>query len=146
MPKRWVVELADEERASVLAMTQKGRAAVRRVRRAHVLLQADAGQRDVDIATALHIDGRTVERIRRRFVERGLAGALADAPRPGAARRMDGRQEAHLVAIACRASPAGRSSWTMQLLADRLVGVGIVPTISDETVRLTLKKGASNRG
>lgn len=146
MPKRWVVDLSDEERASVLAITRKGQASARRVRRAHVLLLADAGQTDAVIATGLHTEIRTVERIRRRFVERGLVGALHDAPRPGAARRLDGRQEAYLVALACSDPPNERPSWTMQLLADRLVTSGVVEAISDETVRLVLKKGASNHG
>ena len=80
-------------------------------------------------------------RIRQRFVEESLDAALAERPRPGKARQLDGRQEAYLVALACSQPPAGRDQWTMQLLAERLVELGVVATISDETVRRTLKRG-----
>lgn len=82
----------------------------------------------------------TVERTRKRFVEGGLEHALTDLPRPGKARKVDGKQEALLVALACSDPPEGRERWTMQLLAGRLVELGVVDSISDETVRVMLKK------
>jgi transposase len=88
----------------------------------------------------------TVERTRKRFVEEGLEAALSERSRPGARRKLDGHQEAYLVALACSDPPEGKKRWSMQLLADRLVEVGMVEEISDETVRRTLKKGTLNRG
>ena len=87
-----------------------------------------------------------MERIRKRFVEEGLEAALSERPRPGATRKLDGHQEAYLMALACSDPPQGKKRWSMQLLADRLVEVGVVDEISDETIRRTLKKGTSNRG
>jgi transposase len=81
-----------------------------------------------------------VERIRKRFVEEGLEAALTERPRPGGQRKLDGKQEAFLIALACSTPPEGRICWTMQLLANRLVALRIVDAISDETVRRTLKK------
>ncbi len=89
----------------------------------------------------------TVERTRKRFIEEGLEAALSERPMPaGAARKLDGHREAYLVALACSDPPEGRKRWSMRLLADRLVELGVVDGISEETVRGTLKKGASNRG
>lgn len=144
--KRYLVHLSDTERTHLLALTRKGRRAVRLLRRAQILLLVDAGATDATIATSMHVGAATVARTRRKFAEGGLQRALTERPRPGRERRLDGRQEAHLVALACSQPPAGRERWTMQLLADRLVTLGVVETISDETVRRVLKKGASNRG
>lgn len=88
----------------------------------------------------------TVERIRKRFVEEGLEAALSERPRPGATRKLNGHQEAYLVALACGDPPEGKKRWSMRLLADRLVELGVVDGISDETVRRTLKKGTLSRG
>jgi transposase len=88
----------------------------------------------------LHIGHATVERTRQRFVEEGLAAALVEKPRPGGERKLDGKQEAFLVALVCSAPPVGRAKWSMQLLADRLVTLGMVETLSDETVRRRLKE------
>jgi transposase len=144
--KLYRVDLSEPERASLLALIQKGKAAARRVRRAHVLLLADEGKTDAEIAAALHTGTATVERLRKRFVEEGLAAALSEKPRPGARRKLDGKQEALLVALTCSAPPEGRRSWTMQLLADRLVELGVVEAVSDETIRRLLKQTRSNRG
>jgi transposase len=146
MAKRYRVTLAEEERAHLLALTKKGKVAARKLARAHILLQADAGVSDKAIAAALHIGIATVERIRKRFVEEGLDAALSERPRPGGQRKLDGKQEAFLIALACSNPPEGRQCWTMQLLADKLVAVQMVGAISDETVRRTLKKTRSNRG
>jgi transposase len=144
--KRYLVTLTAEERVHLLRLTKQGKVAARKLTRAHVLLQADAGVADKAIAAALHIGIATVERVRKRFVEEGLDAALSGRPRPGGRRRLDGKQEAFLIALACSTPPEGRQSWTMQLLADRLVAVQVVEAISDETVRRTLKKTRSSRG
>jgi transposase len=146
MAKRYLVTLTEEERVSLLGLTKKGKGAARKLTRAHILLQADAGVSDTAIAAALHIGIATVERVRKRFVEEGLDAALSERPRPGGQRKLDGKQEAFLIALACSTPPEGRQRWTMQLLADRLVAVQVVEAISDETVRRTLKKTRSNRG
>jgi len=88
----------------------------------------------------------TVERVRKRFVEEGLEASLSERPRPGATRKLDGHQEAYLVALASSHPPEGKRRWTMQMLADKLVRLEVVEEISDETVERTLKKGASSRG
>jgi transposase len=138
--KLYVVELAAEERARLEALTAKGKASARRIARAHVVLRADAGLTDGAIAAGLGIWPSTVERLRRRCVEEGVEAALSDRPRPGGARKLDGKAEAFLVATACSTPPDGRRAWTMQLLADRLVAVGLVDAVSDETVRRALKQ------
>jgi len=139
--KKYSVKLSSEERAALVALTVKGSTKARRLKRAFILLAADDGDTDVVIAAKVRTDPTTVARIRQRFVEESLAAALAERPRPGKARQLDGRQEAYLVALACSQPPAGRDAWTMQLLAERLVELGGVATISDETVRRTLKRG-----
>ena len=140
MNKRYIVDLAADERAGLRTLLNRGVAPARRLTRARILLLADEGGPDPEIATALHVHRATVERPRRRFVEGGVERALSDRPRPGGRPKLDGKAEAHLVALACSAPPEGRSHWTMRLLADRLVALELVATISDETVRRTLKK------
>ena len=144
--KLYRVDLSEQERTTLLALIQKGKAAARKVRRAHVLLLAAEGKTDREIAAALHTGTATVERLRKRFVEEGLEAALAEKPRPGAQRRLDGKQEAFLVALTCSPPPPGRRCWTMQLLADRLVELGVVEAVSDETVRRLLKQTTSSHG
>ena len=138
MRKRYIVDLTAAERAELQSMIRKGIASARRLTRARVLLLADEGKTDERIAAALHVHETTVERIRQRFVAGGVERALRDQPRPGGRPKLDRKQEAFLVALACSAPPGGRARWTMQLLADRLVALEIVD--SDETVRRTLKK------
>ncbi len=140
MNKRYIVDLTAAERAGLLALLHKGVAPARRLTRAHILLLAAEGGTDQGIAAALHVHAATVERTRRRFVEGGVERALSDQPRPGGRPKLNGKQEAYLVALACSRAPEGRAQWTMQLLADRLVELGVVDAISDETVRRTLKK------
>ena len=139
--KRFVVGLTNEERTQLAAMLREGATPARRLARARVLLAAAEGALDKDTAAAVRVSVTTVERIRRRFVEEGLEAALSERPRPGAARSLDPKGEAHLIALACSAPPDGRPLWTMQLLADHLVTAGVVESISDETVRRTLNKG-----
>lgn len=138
--KRYIVDLTPEERDTLETLIQKGKASARSIRRAHTLLLAAEGGTDAAIAQALHIGHATVERTRQRFVEEGFQAALVEKPRPGGERKLDGKQEAFLVALACSAPPAGRAKWSAQLLADRLVTLGMVETLSDETVRRRLKE------
>jgi transposase len=139
--KKYIVELTEEEREALRALTSKGTTGVRRYKRARALLCADAGETDAVIAAKVGLHAVSLERLRKRCVEEGLDAALAERPRPGARRRLDGRQEAHLVALACTAPPDGQKRWTMRLLADRLVELRVVERISDETVRRALKRG-----
>ena len=140
--KRYIVDLTPEERTQVHTLCHTGKVSARKLNRAHALLLADEDTPDEEIAETLHIGLSTVERIRKRFVEGGLPAALNERPRAGGKPMLNGKQEAYLVALACSTPPDGRKRWTMQLLADRLVSVGVVETISDETVRVTLKRGA----
>jgi transposase len=146
MAKKYVVDLTEEERASLQQLLQAGSNRARRLTRARILLLADDDATDEEIVSALKVGRSTVERTRRRFVEGGVERALHDRPRPGKPRKLNGKQEAMLVALACSDPPEGRQRWTMQLLAGRLVELKVVDAISDETVRLTLKKTPSNRG
>jgi transposase len=146
MAKKYVVDLTQEERDSLRQLLRRGKAPVRRVNRARILLQADQGRTDEEIAHALQLGRSTVERTRKRFVEEGLEPALSERPRPGKARLLTGKQEAFLVALACSDPPDGRTRWTMQLLADRLIELKVVESITDETVRRLLKKTKSSRG
>ena len=140
MRKRYVVNLSDDERTMLRDLLRKGTVAARKLTRAHILLHADENGSDQDIADALHIGRATVERVRKRFVEGGLQAALTERARPGGKRKLDGKAEATLVAWACSTPPDDRKQWSMQLLADKLVELKLVETISDETVRRTLKK------
>ena len=140
MPKRYVVRLTDEERRKLTDLTKRGKTGARKLRRAHTLLLADEGKTDREIAENLHIGISTAERTRRRFVGGGPENALNERRRPGRKRLPDGRQEATLIAEACADPPEGRISWTMQMLADRIVELGVVESVSDDTVRRILKK------
>jgi transposase len=146
MKKKYVVTLTADEIMSLKQLLKKAKLPARKLQRAHILLLAHEGHTDAFIAKALHVGTATVERTRQKFVDGGVEWALTERPRPGAARKLDGKAEAFLVATACSAPPAGRDEWTMQLLADRLVAVGLVEEISDETVRRTLKKTRSSPG
>jgi transposase len=144
--KRYIVELTSEERTQLTQLLRRGKGGARRNTRARILLQADEGATDAAIAAAVRVGVRTVERTRQKFVTGGVDWALGERPRPGARRKLDGKQEAFLVATVCSAPPNGRERWTLQLLADRLVAVGLVDALSDETVRRTLQKTSSSRG
>jgi len=141
--KRYVVDLTDEERTELYTLCNKGTIAARKLNRTRILLLADDGKKDAEIADTLHVGQSTVERTRKRFVEGGLPLVLNELPRPGGKRALDGKSEAYLVALACSTPPDGQKRWTMQLLAAHLVTLGVVETISDETVRVALKKQLS---
>lgn len=146
MNKLYVVNLSDEEREGLRDLVKKGKVSARTLTRAHILLMADEGAKDKDIAKALHVHVNTVERTRRHLVEGGLDWALTERPRPGAKRKLDVKQEAYLIALACSKPPEGRNRWTLRLLADSLVKLEIVEDVSHETVRQTLKRGTSSPG
>ena len=138
--KKYIVDLTEAERQQLLNLVKKGKLSARKLNRAHILLQAANGATDDAIAAALHVGRATVQRIRKRFVEGNLEWALNEKQRPGARRKLDSKQEAFWVATACSTPPEGRDRWTMQLLADRLVKLQVIESISDETVRRVLKK------
>jgi transposase len=124
----------------LIDLTRKGEIKARKFKRAMILLKADERFTDPQIMAALNVSRPCIERLRKRFVEGGLERALNEDPRPGQKRKLDGRAEAQLVATACSTAPEGHEHWTMRLLAGKLVELGIVESISHETVRLTLKK------
>ena len=138
--KKYFVNLSDAERHELLKMTRKGEIKARKLKRALILLKAAEGLSDPQIMAALGVSRPTVERIRKRFVEGGLERALNEDPRPGQKRKLDGRGEAQLIAVACSQAPDGHDHWTLRLLADKLVELQVVESISYETVRRTLKK------
>ena len=140
MPKQYVVQLSDHLRGLLDALIQKGNAPARTVRRAHTLLLAHEQQPVQTIAAMWHTSAVTVTQTCKRFLTAGLEAALYDRLRPGSRRKLDGRQDAHLVALACRTPPAGRDRWSLRLLAERVVELGIVDDISYATVRRVLKK------
>jgi transposase len=146
MHKRHVVSLSDSERDELERLTRRGVTSPRRTLRARALLLADWGKTDQTIADALGMSVRTVERLRQRAVTDGALAALDDRPRPGGTPKLDDRQQARLMAEACSDPPAGRSHWTMHLLADRLVALEVVDTISAETVRRRLQTRPSSPG
>lgn len=146
MPDKYIVTLTAEERQQLLEMTHQTKVSARRLKRAQILLLADDGHRDEIIAQMLYVGESTVHRTRQKFVDGGGEFALSEAPRLGGKRKLDGKAAAFLVATACSAPPQGKTKWTMQMLADRLVEVNLVEQISDETVRRTLKKGISSPG
>src|SRR5206468_11566793 len=133
-------------RQELRSVVRKGRASARRITRARILLLAAEDRPDEEVAAVLHTSRSTVERVRRRFGEHGLEVALSERPRPGAVPKLDERGQATLIALACSDPPTGRTSWTMQLLANELMVRRVVGSISDEAVRRTLKKTDSSRG
>jgi transposase len=148
MPKKkYLVTLTAAERDHLTALVSAGKRSALVITRARILLkadQADGGPAwdDARIADALDCGTRTVERVRQRFVERGPEAARGRKPqdRPSRERKLDGAAEARLIATACSAPPKGHARWTLKLLADKLVELGVVDSVSDETVRRTLKK------
>jgi hypothetical protein len=150
--KRYRVTLTDEERANLTALVNKGKGDARRITRSRILLLADekrseGGWKDAEIVQALGVSQRTVERVREKCVEVGIESALNHArsskPRD---KILDGAAEAHLVQLACSQTADGRDHWTLQMLADKLIELAIVETVSRETIRTTLKKMNLNPG
>jgi transposase len=149
---KYVVRLTEEERGQLENLVARGRVAKTTRQRAQVLLRADQGENgpcavDEAIADLVGVSLSTVHRVRQQFVEEGLEASLYRKPAVNRQyRKLDGAQEAHLVALACSPPPTGRVSWTMQLLADKLVELEIVESIGREAVRTTLKKTFFNPG
>ena len=144
--KKYIVDLTEAEREQLQQLTRRGKAAARPVTRARILLHAAAGCTDQQIAAALATSLATVERVRQRFVEEGLEVALHERARRGATPKLGGKEEAHLIALACSQPPLGRARWSLRLLADKAVELGWCDSISPEAVRQTLKKTSSSPG
>jgi transposase len=145
--KKYIVNLTNAEVNELETVVRTGKHSARKITRARILLQANVGKTDLDIAESLSVNLSTVERTREKFVQSvSLEAALKDRPHPPKPRKLDTTAEAFLIATACSGAPEGRSTWTMQLLADRLVELEVVNSISDETVRQTLKKTSSSHG
>ncbi len=146
MPKKkYLVDLSSDEREELRQLVRRGKHSSRKVTRARILLLASDGSTDEQIVLALKTGFATVERTRKRFVEEGL-GCLNERPRRGPARKLTGKQEAHLIALACSTPPTGRARWTLSLLADKVVELKFASTIARETVRQVLKKTNLNPG
>ena len=143
---KYKVELTQSERSALIETSGRGKPLARTVKRALALLKADEGLADREVAEAVSISAATVARVRRRFAEEGVEAAINDRPRPGRGRKLNGRQEAHLVAITCSNAPEGHAHWTLQLLADQVVAMEFAGSISLETVRQILKRTNSNHG
>ena len=145
--KKYVVRLTSEERATLQRLVSVGKAAARKILHARILLQADQGSdgpawKDEQIAEALAAHPRTIANVRQRLVEQGLEAALnrKKQDRPSRPRTLDGKAEARLIALRCGEPPEGRMRWTLQLLAEKLVELNVVESVSYETVRRVLKK------
>jgi hypothetical protein len=152
MRKQYVVRLSETERATLRTLIGQGAAAARAQTHARILLKANRGEAgpewtDAAISAALEVDPTTVARVRKLYVTEGLEAALhRKAPDRVYRRKLDGEQEARLVAVACSEPPSGQKRWTLRLLANRLVELEVVETGSYETVRQTFKQTGSSRG
>jgi len=153
MKKRYIVTLTAEERKTLQQLIRTGHEKARKLTRARILLKADQGEdgpawTDPQISQALEVGVATVERLRKRFVEDSFEACLTRRPdsNPRQRQKLDGHQEAQLIALVCGDPPAGRSQWSLRLLADKLVELRVVETISHVTVHRTLKKTNSNPG
>lgn len=151
MNKKYIVELTSEERKQLGELIKKGKVAGYKIRHAQMLLKADQGKRgphwsDEAIVESFGGHKTTVERLRKRFVLQGLEAALERQKRPLRRGKLDGEAEARLIALTCSAAPAGQSEWSLRLLADTLVQLGVVDSCSHMTVQRTLKKTNLSRG
>jgi transposase len=152
MEKRYRVTLTEAERDGLRKMVSVGKSAAQKLRRARILLLADqaeggSAKSDPEIVEALGCGRASVERIRKRFVEEGLEATLCPKPSQRVyQRKLDGKAEAHLIALACGTPPEGRSRWTLRLLSDQMVVLEHVESLSFETVRRVLKKTNSSLG
>jgi transposase len=143
--QKYPVSLSKKQRNELLSIVRKGTHSARVINHARILLMAEKGDLNKDIAQALSITVMPVYAVRRRFQTEAL-DALYDRPRPGKPRKLDGKAEARLTAIACSEPPKGHIRWTVRLLADRLVELDVVDAISHKTVWETLKKTTSSHG
>jgi transposase len=144
--EKHAVKLTPKEREHLIAIVTKGRNKAGYIQRAHILLKSDEGKTDKGIGQLLYVSEQTIRRTRLRFWEDGMEAALEDKARPKRDGKLNERQQAYLVALACSNPPSGRERWTVELLAARLVEDGIVTSVAAETVRLVLEKTNSSRG
>lgn len=140
MNKKYFTKLAEEDHSRLLEMIRQGQTKVRLNTRARILLKAHEGCNDEQIAKALDTSTATVQRTRQRYSQGGLALALYDKARSGAPPKFEGEQHAHIIATTCSQAPGGKARWTLRLLAEKSVELGIVESISHESVRQILKK------
>ena len=144
--ERYVVKLTQDERANLLLLVKTGKASAAKLTHARIILATDENNTDTipydtKVSKELHVSSRTVARTRQRFVEEGLESALSRKPHSNTRpRKMDGDQEAHLIALSCSTPPAGRSRWTLKLLANHLIELEIIDSVSSATVSRVLKK------
>ena len=144
--EKYGVRLPSEDQAQLERLIRSGQRSARVINRARILLKTDDGWSASQVAVALDTSPRTVFRTKRRYAEEGLGGVLHDHPQANRYRKLDDRGEAHLIALACSDAPEGHDHWTLRLLADQVVELGLVASLSHETVRLRLKKTPSSRG
>ena len=144
--EKYGVRLSAEQRDQLEHLVRAGKSTARVVTRARILLKTDQGWPAPQVAQALDVVDGTVYRIKRRFAEDGVDGALKDRPQAHRHRKLDDRGEAHLIALACSPAPEGHDHWTLRLLAGKVVELGLAPSLSHETVRLHLKKTSSSPG
>lgn len=144
--QKYAVTLSHAEREELRRRVRSGRDSARAMRRAQILLKADEGWSDPQIAAAYDVSSGTVHQVRRQYVEEGAAATLARKPGYRPVRALDGAAEAHLIALTCSEPPTGQARWTLRLLAGRMVALGYAPAVSHETVRQVLKKTSSSHG
>lgn len=140
MNKKYQVNLGQEQRLHLLDLVKKGKAGAREIRRAHTLLMADEGSIDEAIAKALHISVHTVERTRKQFCDENLEMTLSERPRSGKPPKVTDTFEAYLIATTCSKAPLWSARWTLKMLADQMVSLEIIDSISTNTIGRTLKK------
>ena len=138
--KKYVVHLTAEQREELDTMLHSGEHKSRKLNRARILLLSDQQKEDKVVAEQVGVTDQTVCNVRKRFFLEGMESALTEKPRPGAPKKLDVKGEAYAIALACSDPPEGRIHWTMQMIADKLVELKYVESISDEAVRLRLKK------
>jgi transposase len=136
--KKYIIKLSAKERKRLADITRKGKHGARVIKRARVLLAADAGTGDEQIARDVDLNSRTIQRIRGRYKAGGFEQAVYDAPRPGTPRALSDEAEAHLVAIACTDPPEGHTHWTMELLRERMISDGTVDSVAVGTIHARL--------
>ena len=144
--EKFAVRLTPEERNQLEHIVRAGKGSARVINRARILLKTGEGWSAPKVAQALDVAQGTVLNVKRRFAESGLDGVLKDRPQAHRYRKMDDRAEGHLIALACSPAPEGHEHWTLRLLADKVVELGLAPSLSHETVRLHLKKTSSSLG
>ncbi len=144
--EKYRVRLDQEDREQLQQLIRSGKSRARVMTRARILLKSDEGWKAPKVSEALDVSVGTVFRIKRRFAEEGMKGALLERPRPRPRRKLDDKGEAHLIALACSAAPEGHDHWTLRLLAGKVVELGLVPSMSHEGIRKRLKKTFLSRG